>query len=305
LARAFTHRDKIVKFEGGFHGMSAEAQMSLAPRRLADFPVAVADSAGIPESVRGEVLIAPFNDAEFTRSLISKYADQIAAIIVEPFQRIIPPAPGFLETLREECSRYGIVLIFDEIVTGFRFSYGGAQSVYDVVPDLCTLGKIIGGGLPLAAIAGRSDIMAHFDKNKVGAGQSVMQVGTLSGNPLAVAAGLKTLEILQRPGQYEKLERTGQTLMQGFVHCLKAAGHSAQSIGHPTLFDVVFSSGSVENYREVLLGNKDKAAHFNSTLRKNRILKIPGKFYISLALTDDDIAKTLGIVEDAASALPN
>ena len=132
-----------------------------------------------------------------------------------------------------------------------------------------------------------------------------MQVGTLSGNPLAVAAGLKTLEILQRPGQYEKLERTGQTLMQGFVRCLKAAGHSAQSIGHPTLFDVVFSSGSVENYREVLLGNKDKAAHFNSTLRKNRILKIPGKFYISLALTDDDIAKTLGIVEDAASALPN
>ena len=305
LARAFTHRDKIVKFEGGFHGMSAEAQMSLAPRSLADFPVAVADSAGIPESVRGEVLIAPFNDAEFTRSLISKYADQIAGIIVEPFQRIIPPAPGFLETLREECSRYGIVLIFDEIVTGFRFSYGGAQSVYDVIPDLCTLGKIIGGGLPLAAIAGRSDIMAHFDKNKVGAGQSVMQVGTLSGNPLAVAAGLKTLEILQRPGQYEKLERTGQTLMQGFVRCLKAAGHSAQSIGHPTLFDVVFSSGSVENYREVLLGNKYKAAHFNSTLRKNRIHKIPGKFYISLALTDDDIAETLGIVEDAASALPN
>ena len=305
LARAFTHRDKIVKFEGGFHGMSAEAQMSLAPKNLADFPLAVADSAGIPESVRSEMLIAPFNDAEFIRSLVSKYGDQIAGIIVEPFQRIIPPAPGFLESLRDECSRHGIVLIFDEIVTGFRFSYGGAQSVYDVVPDLCTLGKIIGGGLPLAAITGQSDIMVHFDKNKVGASQSVMQVGTLNGNPMAVAAGLKTLEILQRPGQYEKLESTGKTLMQGFVRCLEAAGHSAQSIGHPTLFDVVFASGSVGNYRDVLLGNNDKAAHFNSTLREKRILRIPGKFYISLALTDDDIAKTLGIVEDAASVLPN
>jgi glutamate-1-semialdehyde 2,1-aminomutase len=154
LARAFTGRDKILKFEGGYHGMSAEAQMSLAPARLVNFPQAVPDSAGIPEAVRDGVLVAPFNDAGFVRSLISEYSGQIAGIIVEPLQRLIPPAPGFLETLRTECDRHGIVLIFDEIVTGFRFAYGGAQELYGVTPDICTLGKIIGGGFPLAPSPG-------------------------------------------------------------------------------------------------------------------------------------------------------
>ena len=169
LARAFTGRDKIVKFEGGYHGMSAEAQMSLAPARMVNFPQAVPDSAGIPESVQAEMLIAPFNDLDFIRSLLAEHGDDVAGIIVEPLQRIIPPSPGFLQALREEADKYGICLIFDEVVTGFRFAYGGAQELYGVTPDICTLGKIIGGGFPLAAIAGRTDIMAHFDKAAVGA----------------------------------------------------------------------------------------------------------------------------------------
>ena len=188
LARAFTNRDKIMKFEGGYHGMSSEAQMSLAPENLVNFPVAIADSAGIPESVRGEMLIAPYNDIDFVHALLLEHGDQIAAIIVEPLQRIIPPAPGFLEALREECTKHGVILIFDEVVTGFRVAYGGAQSLYGVTPDMCTLGKLIGGGLPLAAIAGKADIMAHFDKEKIGASGFVMQIGTLSGNPLATVS---------------------------------------------------------------------------------------------------------------------
>ena len=200
LARAFTGRDKIVKFEGGYHGMSAEAQMSLAPEKLVNFPVAVPDSAGIPDAVRDEMLIAPYNNLEFVSSLLNEHATDIAAIIVEPLQRVIPPAPGFLQGLRDLCTKHSIVLIFDEVVTGFRLAYGGAQELYGVTPDLCTLGKVIGGGFPLAAIAGNADMMKHFDKSQVGDEAFLMQIGTLSGNPVAAVAGLKTMEILRRPG---------------------------------------------------------------------------------------------------------
>ena len=300
LARAFTGRDKIIKFEGGYHGMSSEAQMSLAPQDLIDFPVAVPDSDGIPESVRGEMLIAPYNNIDFVRALLLEHSSQIAAIIVEPFQRIIPPAPGFLEALREECSKHGAILIFDEVVTGFRVAYGGAQSLYGVTPDMCTLGKLIGGGLPLAAIAGSADIMSHFDKEKVGADRFVMQIGTLSGNPLAAVAGLKTLEILRRPDQYEKLQTTGETLMREIRHRLESAGHEVQVVGHPTLFDVVFTDKPVRDYRDWLHGTRNKAADLHVQLKKNGILKGLGKFYVSLALTDEDISRTLDIVTDAA-----
>ena len=211
LARAATGRDKIMKFEGGHHGMSAEAQMSLAPETLVNFPIAVPASAGIPEGQRDDILVAPYNDIELARSLIAEHADDIAGVIVEPFQRIIPPVPGFLEALRTACTENGIVLIFDEVATGFRFAYGGAQERYGVVPDVCTLGKIIGGGFPLAAIASKAEIMAHFDKSKVGSEALLMRVGTLSGNPVAAVAGLKTLEILRRPGQYEKIYADGET----------------------------------------------------------------------------------------------
>src|SRR6056297_1767386 len=209
LARAFTGRDKIVKFEGGYHGMSAEAQMSLAPEHLANFPQAVPDSAGIPRAVQDGMLIAPFNDPDFIRDLLAEHGQDIAGIIVEPLQRIVPPAPGFLQTLREEADRHGIVLIFDEVVTGFRFAWGGAQEHYGVTPDLCTLGKIIGGGFPLAAIAGRADIMALFDKADVGADRWLMITGTLSGNPVAAAAVLKTLDVMAREGQYARLRDLG------------------------------------------------------------------------------------------------
>ncbi|MCB2137346.1 MAG: aminotransferase class III-fold pyridoxal phosphate-dependent enzyme [Rhodobacteraceae bacterium] len=303
LARAHTGRDKILKFEGGYHGMSAEAQMSLAPTRLVNFPQAVPDSAGISESVRGEMLIAPFNDPDYLESLLKEHGNQVAGIIVEPLQRIIPPAPGFLQAVRELCDRYGIVLIFDEVVTGFRFAYGGAQEAYGVTPDLCTLGKIIGGGFPLAAVAGRKNIMDHFDKSIVGADKWLMMLGTLSGNPVAAVAGLKTMEILRRDCAYDTLYALGERLQAIFAHHLDSAGVSHRIVGHPTLFDIVFIDREVQTYRDVLSADAKKSTSFNAVLRANGIFKSPGKIYPCLALTEADLVMTDAAVERAAAAI--
>ena len=303
VARAYTGRSKILKFEGGYHGMSAEAQMSLAPETLANFPQAVPDSAGIPESVRDEMVIAPFNDPDTLVALLDEYGQDIAAIIVEPLQRVVPPVAGFLQLLRDECTKRGIVLIFDEIVTGFRLSYGGAQELYGVTPDLCTLGKIIGGGFPLAAIAGDKHMMDHFDKTIVGKDKFLMHLGTLSGNPVAAVAGLKTMEILRRDGAYCTLRKTGETLQNMISDCLKEQGHTHKIVGDATLFDVVFTDHEVKDYRSWLSGDSQKNARFNQVLRDNGILKSPNKLYPCLALTDDDLAKTLNALKKAAAVI--
>ncbi len=302
LARAFTGRNKVLKFEGGYHGMSGEALMSLAPTTLVNYPQAVPDSAGIPESVRDDMLIAPFNDTEFVSSLIDEYADEIACVIVEPLQRIVPPEPGFLEMLRAVTEKTGIVLIFDEVVTGFRLAYGGAQEAYGVVPDLCTLGKIIGGGFPLAAIGGKKEIMDHFDMSIVGKPGFTFQVGTLSGNPIASVAGLKTLEILRRPGAYDKIRQYGEDLMSSCSKHLSGNGIDHQIVGDPVLFDTVFCSTPVKNYRDTLKGDAATAKAFNNSLRQSGILKSESKLYASLALTEQDLAETDAALEKAARA---
>lgn len=301
LARAFTGREKIMKFEGGYHGMCAEAQMSLAPAQPANFPVAVPDSAGIPESVRDDMLIAPFNDIDTVRALLDEYEKEVAAIIVEPLQRIIAQQPGFLQALRDECTKRSILLIFDEIVTGFRLAYGGAQEAYGVTPDICTLGKIIGGGFPLAAIAGSTDIMKHFDKSVVGADAWLMQLGTLSGNPIAAVAGLKTMEILRREGAYEQLHTIGNTLQNMFSAALSEQGHAHQILGHASLFDIAFTENEVHNYRSWLAVDHDKNERFNHILREHGILKAPGKCYPCLAITDEDLEITSVAIKTAAA----
>ncbi|MEP4036044.1 aminotransferase class III-fold pyridoxal phosphate-dependent enzyme [Pseudophaeobacter sp.] len=297
LARAFTGRDKIVKFEGGYHGMSAEAQMSLAPTHPSNFPQAIPDSAGIPESVSAEMLIAPFNDFAYIRSLLSEYGSDVAAIIVEPLQRIIPPLPGFLQLLRDEADKYGIVLIFDEVVTGFRFAYGGAQEHYGVTPDLCTLGKVIGGGFPLAAVVGKADIMAHFDAKVVGRDKWLMQLGTLSGNPVASVAGLKTLEILRRDGSYEKLNQNGRMLMAMADRAMSKSDLPYQIVGEPSLFEVVFTDPPVRSYRDVLNADTKASTRYNAALRRGGVFKSSGKTYPSLALEEADF----GTIENAIS----
>ena len=302
LARAYTGRNKILKFEGGYHGMSAEAQMSLAPTKLANFPQAVPDSAGIPESVRDEMLIAPFNDIESVTGILDEHQNEVAAVIVEPLQRIVPPAAGFLQALKDECTKRSILLIFDEIVTGFRLAYGGAQERYGVTPDICTLGKIIGGGFPLAAIAASKDVMKHFDRD-LADDRFLMQLGTLSGNPVAAIAGLKTMEILRRDSNYSQLTDNGNKLQAMFKKHLDASGHDYQITGDPTLFDILFTETPAIDYRTTITANKEKSARFNNTLRENGVFKSPGKIYPSLALTDEDLALTDIAIAKAASSL--
>lgn len=304
-ARAYTRRDKILKFEGGYHGMSDYSLMSLAPKRSANYPAAVPDSAGIPRSLRDEMLIAPFNNIEAVAGIVREHKDEIAAVILEPFQRIIPPAPGFLAALRKLTAENDIPLIFDEVVTGFRLAYGGAQQYYEVTPDLCTLGKVIGGGFPLAAISGRADIMAHFDKAKVGDDAFLMQIGTLSGNPVAAAAGLATLEILRRPGAYEQIHATGRELMATLGQLLREAGIAAQVIGEPPLFEVVFTrdTSPIRDYQGTARGDMDMVRRFNALLRERGILKGEQKYYVSLAHTAEDIRHTKEAWASAIKAL--
>lgn len=304
LARAYTGKTKILKFEGGYHGMSAEAQMSLAPTRQVNFPTAVPDSAGIPQSVADEMMIAPFNDLDAVASLLAEHND-IAAIIAEPLQRIIPAQPGFLQGLRDLCDKHHVLLIFDEIVTGFRLAYGGAQERFGVTPDICTLGKIIGGGFPLAALGASAEIMAHFDKARVGAEKWLMQLGTLSGNPVAAAAGLKTMEVLRRPGQYDKLRALGQSLMDMQSQALSNAGLTHRICGDPTLFDLYFTSVDITDYRSAKHKNPQDNVVWNTSLRRDGIFKSPGKLYPSLALTQSDLQQTRHAFQLAAEAVAN
>lgn len=299
LARAFRRREKILKFEGGYHGMSDHALMSLAPKRPSNFPRPIPDSAGIPARVQEEVLVAPFNDAEAALALIEAHAGELAGVIVEPFQRLLPPLPGFLAALREATARHGIPLIFDEVVTGFRFGYGGAQAYYGVTPDLCTLGKIIGGGFPLAAVCGRADIMAHFDRAKAGEEGFLPQIGTLSGNPVAAVAGLATLEVLRRPGAYEGVFALGRKMMSGLSEILARRGVAGHVVGEPVLFDVVFTHEPPRNHRDMLTADAARAAQVNRHLRAAGILKGESKYYLSTAHTEDDVARTLAAFDEA------
>jgi glutamate-1-semialdehyde 2,1-aminomutase len=301
--RAFRRRDKILKFEGGYHGMSDYALMSMAPKNPGNFPRAIPDSAGIPKSVRDEMLIAAFNDVEMVESLIKEHKDELAGVIVEPFQRLLPPQPGFLQALRRITKEHDIPLIFDEVVTGFRFAYGGAQEYYGVTPDVCTLGKIVGGGYALAAIAGRADIMAHFDRLAMADEDFLFQVGTLSGNPIASIAGLATLEVLKRPGAYEQVFATGRELMKALGDILKKAGIKATVVGEPPLFDVIFTDQPIKDYRDTLKGDKAIAGKFNKLLRDRGIMKGESKYYVSLAHTRADIDHTIRAWTEAAAEL--
>src|SRR5437667_3314930 len=272
-ARAFRQRDKIMKFEGGYHGSHDYALMSSSPKSPKAFPAATADSGGIPHVLEGEVLIAPYNDLPTVEALLAVHADSLAAVIVEPFQRIIPPREGFLEGVRRLTRRHGIPLFFDEVVTGFRFSYGGAQEAYGVTPDLATYGKIIGGGFPLAAVVGRADIMQGFDPRTEGTGAFVSQSGTLNGNPVASVAGLASLAELREPGVYERVRTIGGALMTGLADLTRKLGITAQVVGHPTVFDVFFTDTPIVDWRATLTNDVAKLRRFNEACLRRGVLK--------------------------------
>lgn len=301
--RAYRKRDKILKFEGGFHGMNDYSLMSLMPSSPYDFPKATPDSAGIPKSVQTEMLIAPFNNIETTSAIIEHHHNELAGVIIEPFQRVIAPKPGFLEGLREVTNQYDLPLIFDEIVTGFRFAYGGAQEYYGVTPDLCTLGKVVSGGFPLSAVAGKTEIMDHFNPTHVDPKDFLPQIGTLNGNPVAAVAGLATLRVLKRQGTYERLFDIGQRIKDGLEQLLHDAEIPAQVLGIPSLFDVSFGKTEIIDYRSTLEMNKQKMTKFNKLLLEEGIFKGDTKYYVSTSHDLEEVAITLKAFESAIAKL--
>ena len=303
-ARAYRKREKVLKFEGGFHGTSDYALMSVTPSTAEEFPLAVPNSGGIPRAIQELMLIAPFNDLETTSSIIEAHHDELAAVIVEPVQRIIAPRPGFLQGLREITSRYDIPLIFDEVVTGFRLAYGGAQVFYGVTPDLCSVGKIMGGGYPLAAVMGRGDIMSVYDQSLVDSDDYINQIGTLNGNPIACAAGLATLAELRKDGAYESLHNIGRKLRNGLVEICSENGFAVWSSGEDAIFDVYFVDGAVNNYRDGLAADGAIMGRLNQGLLERGILKgWPQKYYPSLAHTEEDVDRTLEAIREVVPTL--
>ncbi|MBI2320914.1 MAG: aminotransferase class III-fold pyridoxal phosphate-dependent enzyme [Chloroflexi bacterium] len=284
LARAFTGRDKIMRFEGSYHGHHDYSMLG--------------GSAGIPKPVSDLVITAPFNDLETTTRLIEQHRHELAAVIVEALMRIVPPKPGFLEGLRAITKQYGIMLIFDEVVTGFRLAWGGAQERYGVTPDLASYGKIIGGGYPFAAVAGRADLLMLSDPRDRGP-QYVYFSGTFSGNPLGATAGLATLRELEKPGAYARLDEIGERLRQGLREIARTLPRPMAVLGDGPIVGIAFVDGDLTSPRVV--GGGDKAllkATEIGLLRHGVLANIVAKFYVSLAHDDGDLDRTLQILDD-------
>lgn len=296
LARGFTKRAKIIKADGGYHG---HADCLLVAAGSGAATLGIPGSAGVPEGAARDTLVVAFNDLAAVEKLVS--AGDIAAVIVEPVcgnMGLVEPAPGYLEGLRAITAKHGTVLIFDEVMTGFRVAFGGAQARYNIAPDLTTIGKVIGGGLPAAAFGGRADIMRELAP--LG---PVYQAGTLSGNPLAMAAGLKAMEILARPGTYERLEHLGKRLGDGLLAAAKAAKIPACVNRVGSMLTLFFCEGPVTDYASAKQADTGRFGTFFRKLRDRGVFLPPSQFeamFVSLAHTDEDIDQ---IVTEARVAL--
>ncbi|KGF72564.1 glutamate-1-semialdehyde aminotransferase [Neosynechococcus sphagnicola sy1] len=291
LMRAFTGREKIIKFEGCYHG---HADMFLVKAGSGVATLGLPDSPGVPKSTTSSTLTAPYNNLEAVKVLFDQHPDQIAGVILEPVvgnAGFIPPDVGFLAGLRELTQEYGALLVFDEVMTGFRIAYGGAQEKFGITPDLTTLGKVIGGGLPVGAYGGRREIMAL-----VAPAGPMYQAGTLSGNPLAMTAGIKTLELLRQPGTYEHLDRISGKLVAGLLQIARDADHRVCG-GHISgMFGLFFTPGPVHSYEDAKKSDLAKFSRFHRGMLEQGIYLAPSQFeagFTSLAHTDAEIDRTL------------
>jgi glutamate-1-semialdehyde 2,1-aminomutase len=291
LARAFTGRKKIIKFSGCYHG---HADMLLAQAGSGVATMGLPDSPGVPAEATQHTLLAPYNDSDAVEALFRQYPREIAAIIVEPVAAnmgLVLPESGFLERLRELADGDEALLIFDEVITGFRVALGGMQERVDILPDLTCLGKIVGGGLPVGAYGGRSDIMQQVAP--IGA---MYQAGTLSGNPLAMAAGIATVNELRRPGRYEELERKGRMLEEGVMRAIHEIGGAVHFARLGSLFGLFFTAQPVIDYASAKTSNTTRYARYFWMMLERGVYLPPSQFetcFISLALDDAMIEETV------------
>jgi len=292
LARGFTSRDKIVKFEGCYHGHSDSLLVKAGSGALT---LGEPSSPGVPAALAEHTITLNYNDADQVRETFSQIGDQIACIIVEPVagnMNCIPPVEGFLETLRVVCDEYKSVLIFDEVMTGFRVALGGAQAMYGVKPDLTTLGKIIGGGMPVGAFGGRRDIMEHIAP--LG---PVYQAGTLSGNPVAMAAGLKTLELLSAEGFHAQLSAKVETLVNGMMNEAKSAGIPMTENHAGGMFGLFFTDATkVTNFAETTACDQERFKKFFHGMLNEGVYLAPSAYeagFVSIAHTDEDLNNSI------------
>ncbi|MCA9233949.1 MAG: aminotransferase class III-fold pyridoxal phosphate-dependent enzyme [Planctomycetales bacterium] len=306
LARAFTGRPKILKFEGAYHGAHDTGVASLFPTAPPDYPHSTPSSAGVDAHGQNNILIAPFNDAATVAELIRQHQHELAGVIVEPLQRCLPPSPGFLESLRTACTDVGALLIFDEVVTGFRLAYGGAQELYGVVPDLVAYGKALGGGLPIGVYGGRRDVMQWVvEKRMTTAPEAyVWTASTLGGNPISTAAASAALAIYRGEGVYEQLHELGEYLRAGVGQVLRDLGVEGQVLGDGPLASVAFTLRQATDYRSSRHDRPDLARQLMLNLFTRGVFLNPmgTKLYLSLAHTAADCDEFCNRMTDALAA---